>query len=319
MKNGLVFKNTYWDEETKLYRYNFSKVLEKNGKVHLYDVVTGFKMYSANHPNIVPIEGSYWIGLSIDSINLERHVRIELEVENKIIDSLLIRSGNSELFTVNGYLIESNLYDSRIVNTGNSFMTFWEVFLKKEYDRKEVKIETGDVVLDIGANYGFFSLFALRERASKIYAIEPTPYVYENLQKLASKFNEIQPVNAAVLDRDGTAMLQMDSSRTAVNNIQEVNFKIDVTPEEVVEVPCIHINTLLDTIDDPIDFLKMDCEGSEIPILKAIDDNRLKAIPKIVLESHDKSDIPFILDKLERTGHKVYLSNDESIIYCNSI
>ena len=52
----------------------------------------------------------------------------------------------------------------------NSFQR--EIYTEGEYDRFGVKIESGDVVLDCGANVGIFAQYALDLGASKIYSYE---------------------------------------------------------------------------------------------------------------------------------------------------
>ena len=45
----------------------------------------------------------------------------------------------------------------------------------------------GDVVLDIGANKGFFTLNALQKGASKVYSVEPVKHSYEQIKKLLNR------------------------------------------------------------------------------------------------------------------------------------
>jgi len=52
----------------------------------------------------------------------------------------------------------------------NSFQR--EIYTEGEYNRFEIKIESGDVVLDCGANVGIFAQYALDLGASKIYSYE---------------------------------------------------------------------------------------------------------------------------------------------------
>jgi hypothetical protein len=52
----------------------------------------------------------------------------------------------------------------------NSFQR--EIYTEGEYDRFGIKIESGDVVLDCGANVGIFAQYALDLGASKIYSYE---------------------------------------------------------------------------------------------------------------------------------------------------
>jgi hypothetical protein len=52
----------------------------------------------------------------------------------------------------------------------NSFQR--EIYTEGEYDRFGIKIESGDIVLDCGANVGIFAQYALDLGASKIYSYE---------------------------------------------------------------------------------------------------------------------------------------------------
>src|SRR5262249_52884027 len=58
-----------------------------------------------------------------------------------------------------------------------------EIFEDRCYLRHGITVPDGATVVDIGANIGLFSLFALsRSRTAKIYAFEPAPVVYDLLK-----------------------------------------------------------------------------------------------------------------------------------------
>ena len=49
-----------------------------------------------------------------------------------------------------------------------------EIFVDKLYLQEGVSILPGDIVLDVGANIGVFTLFAAKQGA-QVYAYEPVP------------------------------------------------------------------------------------------------------------------------------------------------
>ncbi|MBD3213105.1 MAG: FkbM family methyltransferase [Candidatus Lokiarchaeota archaeon] len=67
-----------------------------------------------------------------------------------------------------------------------------EIFVEKEYLKRGIEISNNDVIVDVGANIGLFSLFALTQALGlSIYAFEPIPQIFEvleaNLKPLESK------------------------------------------------------------------------------------------------------------------------------------
>src|ERR1700753_860809 len=50
-----------------------------------------------------------------------------------------------------------------------------EIFFKKIYNPPQLPIEQNDIVVDVGANCGVFTLFAAMHTKNKIYAFEPAP------------------------------------------------------------------------------------------------------------------------------------------------
>ena len=49
----------------------------------------------------------------------------------------------------------------------------YEIFIKNIYLPDYLSIGENDIVIDIGANIGLFSLFAAKYTKNKIFAIEP--------------------------------------------------------------------------------------------------------------------------------------------------
>lgn len=67
------------------------------------------------------------------------------------------------------------------INEGEARATLHEIFLDKLYFQEGVSILPGDIVLDVGANIGVFTLFAAQQGA-QVYAYEPVPPTFEVLQ-----------------------------------------------------------------------------------------------------------------------------------------
>ena len=61
----------------------------------------------------------------------------------------------------------------------------------QDYVKYGIKLHEGDVVFDVGANIGLFSLWTYREcdRNVNIYAFEPIPAIFEVLQANANRFD----------------------------------------------------------------------------------------------------------------------------------
>jgi FkbM family methyltransferase len=67
------------------------------------------------------------------------------------------------------------------LNEGETRVTLHEIFVDKLYLQEGISILPGDIVLDVGANIGVFTLFAAKQGA-QVYAYEPVPPTFEVLQ-----------------------------------------------------------------------------------------------------------------------------------------
>jgi FkbM family methyltransferase len=67
------------------------------------------------------------------------------------------------------------------INEGEARATLHEIFVDKLYFQQGISILPGDIVLDVGANIGVFTLFAAKQGA-QVYAYEPVPPTFEVLQ-----------------------------------------------------------------------------------------------------------------------------------------
>jgi len=68
------------------------------------------------------------------------------------------------------------------INEVEARATLHEIFVEKLYFQGGVSISPGDIVLDVGANIGIFTLFAAKQGA-QVYAFEPVPPTFEVLQQ----------------------------------------------------------------------------------------------------------------------------------------
>jgi FkbM family methyltransferase len=188
-----------------------------------------------------------------------------------------------------------------------------DIFRNREYADFFPFYESSTIV-DVGAHFGYFALFAATNSAteSRIIAIEPSADNYHVLCEniAASRLKNITTLNAALSDTPGVKLLYQGQGGRSVNYSL---FSKDCNALSSNQSEGVESLTLSDLCQkcalQQVDFLKMDCEGAEYGILTASDAETLGRIRTISLEFHDLKKSEYTPNKLaahlERHGFKI--------------
>ena len=149
------------------------------------------------------------------------------------------------------------------------------------------------VVIDIGANAGFFDIQLLSkiDRAT-IYAYEPMPANVQTLRHTLQQNPRLErSVRLFQMAVTGLPLDHLDLFAEAEENNQVVASMFAGFNENntrTITVPCITLTDIIRTNDlTSIDLLKMDCEGSEYDIIYHTAPELLRRIGRMVVEVHD--------------------------------
>ncbi|MDH5766321.1 MAG: FkbM family methyltransferase [Gammaproteobacteria bacterium] len=208
----------------------------------------------------------------------------QLKIINSIANDYLVNEGyvdpivTSELFSKN-INAKDDYYEITITNeiivcvpkTLNCITTYvlleqndWfesETNFIRHYLQKDMKI------IDIGANYGMYSLIsAIRiGTGGEIWSFEPATPTASYLQKsvLANSFDNINVINAGLSDNSGKAYIALNKN-SEHNEISEECTGLD----NEIEVEIYSLDQCIEKYGlNGIDFIKMDAEGHEMKIL----------------------------------------------------
>ena len=167
--------------------------------------------------------------------------------------------------------------------------TFKEIFMDECYlVGLEHDISPGATVVDIGANAGYFSLFAAAKFPhSRIFSYEPVPVNYAQLQRhrdLNSSVH-IKCYPQAVAGKNGEISLSFDTSDSFTTSA--TMFAPTNAGEKSLRVSCVSLPAVMDENRiKKCDLLKMDCEGAEYDILYNCPVDYLQRIDQIAMEVH---------------------------------
>ncbi|MFO7850129.1 MAG: FkbM family methyltransferase [Spirochaetia bacterium] len=139
------------------------------------------------------------------------------------------------------------------------------------------------VVIDLGANEGFYSLAMLMENPSlRIIAVEPNPQVYNILCKnvsanvnIAKEGGNITPVHTAVTEKEGTMLLQSYPHLSTISS-RDIGIMgqswIEESRIQSHRVPATTLPRLISDYNiDHADILKIDVEGDELAVLEGVE------------------------------------------------
>ena len=179
-----------------------------------------------------------------------------------------------------GFSVYSNLKD-RILKLETNAV--WEP-MESTFIINNVSERT--VFVDVGANIGYFSMLAARQKACRVLAIEPTPVTYDMLRRNIEHnlfADVIEPLNIALGDKECTA--KFVCSLGPKNHIE---YEIDNVHRNLptIDVNVTTLDSLLKDRDDidTIDIVKVDIEGAEYGFLQGAKKTLETFEPIIVME-----------------------------------
>lgn len=144
----------------------------------------------------------------------------------------------------------------------------------------------GDVVYDIGAHTGRYSLLAASIGA-EVYAFEPNPQAYSRLAANVSvnEFNSIDIRNVGLGDEENKETFYISSKepRSSFNRTSPEHGSAEIV--DTAQVPLKTIDSLSDEIPPP-DHLKIDVEGLGVSVLNGGEKTIRKTRPQIYFEPH---------------------------------
>ncbi|QRG04752.1 FkbM family methyltransferase [Xanthobacter dioxanivorans] len=168
---------------------------------------------------------------------------------------------------------------------------FKEVFFDEAYLKgMPLPVQPGDTVVDIGANIGAFSMFALhRLAAGRVIAFEPDPVNFAHLSANAAlAAGRLVPVPQAISDTAG----EMTFHRGNAGGVSTSGSLLSTKGEKVTVATTTLEEAFARHGIESCAFLKMDCEGAEFSILYGASDGVLKRIRQMVIEVHDQKQSP---------------------------
>jgi len=150
---------------------------------------------------------------------------------------------------------------------------------------KLLKLNADSTFVDVGANYGFYTLFAASKCArGKVISIEANKTLFKHVKEniAINDFKNVECLNYAIWDKSGEEIklyedLISGHNPTCFGNSENYSIIKTITLDKIVS----------DFSLSKINWLKMDIESAEVKALEG-SKNALKIIENLLLEIHSK-------------------------------
>ena len=181
-----------------------------------------------------------------------------------------------------------------------------DIFIKRVYERF-YELRKGDLVIDVGANVGMFTVKASMSvgEEGKVIAIEPVEENFELLKKNVElhKLANVRIIRKALGRKRGKAVM-LKSLLSGTHQLKSV-CKNSEFPIEEMEIEVDSLDNICKELNvNRIDFLKIDVEGAELDVLKGAEES-LKFTKNIAMELHYEGEGEEVRRFLEERGFTV--------------
>lgn len=238
----------------------------------------------------------------------------------KFFELLLIRSGlqkHSFLKKLEGDFTMKLCIGDHI----EKYLLWYGYYEKNEMLTMQSLLNEESIVIDIGANIGYFSLMAAKKCSKgKIYSFEPASKNFRKLEEHIhlNKLKNVIPFRCAVSDtNEKTEFYLSDSDNSGMSGLKPAeNFS-----GETELVDCIRLDDAVALHNiQTINLVKIDTEGSEMKVLKGMEQIIKEQQPVLLIEVSVNNqalygnDIKDIFTTLYTYGYKSYNIIDRNIL-----
>lgn len=184
------------------------------------------------------------------------------------------------------YLKLKNGLKLSVNKNAGDLTTLFEIFVNDDYSFKGEENRKFNI-LDIGANVGYFSLFAsMKFPNADIYSFEPFPNTFERLlENINNNVSNIKAFPFAISDFNGTSdfySFEWAGCNTLIDR------KFDDGHYNKTTVDCLAFDDIFaKTGVNEFEFGKIDCEGSEYQIFLNSKDESIRRIKNYIIEVHE--------------------------------
>ncbi len=190
------------------------------------------------------------------------------------------------------------------------YMAYKRHFEAGPIERLQEFVPNGSLVIDVGANVGFFSLRFARWVGGdgEVISIEPEDHNYETLVrtlKLENRFGNVRTLKAVAAAASGTMLLEINELHPADHKLSRDGTGV---PVEAVRLDDLvqHKSARRPSL------VKIDVQGAEMLVLQGAADILKLAAPALFVELQEEglkkfgTSVAAILDHLSQCGYEPY-------------
>lgn len=174
----------------------------------------------------------------------------------------IIRRLKADVVEIDGHKMFLDPQDSLLLSIRGEYEPFETALIKQS-------VKPGQVVLDIGANIGYYTLIIARQvgEMDHVFALEPDPTNFTVLKKNVETngYTNVTLVQKAVSNTTGHLNLYMRDDHYGDHRIYAPG-----DGRQAVQVEVVWLDDFFAEFECPIDFIKMDIQGAEKGVVEGM-------------------------------------------------
>jgi FkbM family methyltransferase len=188
-------------------------------------------------------------------------------------------------------------------------MSPWYSGTEREHQRTfKNLIDSGDIVIDVGANWGLHTLYLSELVGSDgcVIAVEPFPPAFAELEwhLLANNCSNVKAVSVAIGDASGQASFAPGESASTGSLLEYAPNSL--SPKEKIAVSIRELDSIVEDFEiGKLKLVKIDVEGAETKVLSGSRKTMERYHPYFVIDLHTPEQDVSVASLLTSAGYRL--------------